>query len=165
MALDATIGPGLRGTPQLTIVDPPDGIVAPGGRVVIAVRAADVPLRHVTLWVNGVATATIGGVAARGEVRLEQRVGDRAGLNTVGLRDAGGDVLGPDIEFWVRPDPVGLEDWEYVTEERLPAPKGRVILTIEGPIERTSAPGKALWESEMLAAVGTRRLVTRFRVK
>lgn len=44
--------------------------------------------------------------------------------------------------------------------ETLPAPKGRVILTIEGRIERTNAPGKALWDSAMLNALGSHRLVT-----
>ena len=40
------------------------------------------------------------------------------------------------------------------------APKGSVILTIEGRIERTNAPEKALWDHELLTALGTHRLVT-----
>lgn len=42
----------------------------------------------------------------------------------------------------------------------LPLPEGPVVLTVTGRISRTNAEGRALFDRDMLAALGTRRLTT-----
>ena len=42
----------------------------------------------------------------------------------------------------------------------LPLPKGPVVLTVSGLISHTNEDGRTLFDREMLAAIGTRRLTT-----
>ncbi|MCI0340358.1 MAG: hypothetical protein L0216_04290, partial [Planctomycetales bacterium] len=111
---------GIRATPTLEVRIPRGGETAAGGRVVFAVRAADVAVEGAALWVNGRAVAALEPIPPGGEVVVETTAGDRAGLNVAGLRGPEGEPLGDDVEFFVRPDPVPLAAWEAVTEERLP---------------------------------------------
>jgi hypothetical protein len=54
---------------------------------------------------------------------------------------------------------MGISGLSYATEP-LPLPKGPVVLTISGKIERTNGNGAALFDMEMLEALGRTSFVT-----
>lgn len=61
---------------------------------------------------------------------------------------------------------VSLLGWGSISHavEPLPAPKGSVLLTITGNIERTNAPGQARFDREMLQSLGEASFVTKSEV-
>src|SRR5918995_672608 len=58
---------------------------------------------------------------------------------------------------------IGISGPSYATDP-LPMPKGLVVLTVSGKIERTNSNGTALFDMEMLEALGRASFATRSEV-
>ncbi|KFG68530.1 hypothetical protein JH26_16310 [Microvirga sp. BSC39] len=58
---------------------------------------------------------------------------------------------------------MGIGGLSYATEP-LPLPKGPVVLTVSGKIERTNSNGAALFDMEMLEALGRPSFATRWEL-